>query len=120
MICHLMLLCTTPNAFSFLHSYLELADWVLEVAVHSARDDGEWDSEIDSNSLRSGEIRISFPEGKIHAKGAGLHSKPKVTTISATPAIATKTVTAQDVYQAGPQQNSVGVELKALSSRWKD
>lgn len=96
--------------------------------MRSARDDGEWEREMDNagSSLKSGEIRITMNQPakgapvRIQARGAGIPKKsngrPKATPIDAVPAIATKTVKAQDVYQAGAQQNNVGVELKSLSS----
>ena len=107
--------------------YLELADWVLQDAVRSAKDDGEWerDGALDEScsSLRSGEIRITVEKSdnggaRLQAHGAGFQKKkaekPKVTSMDAT--IATKTVKAQDVYEAGEQHNNYGVELKPISS----
>jgi len=109
---------------------------VLKDAVRSARDDGEWEQEMDHCSLRSGEIRITFNKStvpvKIHTQGAGIqprtttsnkmktsehnkNSKPQVTSIDAV-TIATKTARAQDLYQAGEQHNNFGVELKSLPS----
>lgn len=79
----------------------------------------------DSSLLRSGEIRIiSSASGKIQAKGAGIlpaggnnSSGNKPIKANAVPAIATKNVKAQDVYQAGVQHNTCGVELKSLTTK---
>ena len=117
---------------------MELADWVLKDAVRSAKDDGEWEREMDSCSLRSGEIRIvmnmekGIPMG-FATQGAGIQplskegekkkqetAKPKVTAYEDIPAIATKTVKAQDIYQAAPQHASFGVELKPLATDKKE
>ena len=101
--------------------YLELADWVLADAIRSAREDGEWDEmDVPETTLRSGEIRIclaSSSSGRIlQTKGAGIVSSRPIQA-NAVPAIATKTLKAQDVYQAGVQQNTCGVELKSFTSK---
>jgi hypothetical protein len=134
--------------FSFINSYLELADWVLQDAIKSAREDGEW--ERDMNVLKSGEIRITLERGVAPKwQGAGIQPKkttppPVLSTVQSgeeetnkdeadetalpckkkqplpkkhVPAIATKTVKAQDVYQAVPQHDAFGVELQSLSSK---
>lgn len=104
--------------FTFLtfyyNSYLELADWVLKDAVHSAKEDNEWEEDFDANALRSGQIRITLNKhGAFHAQGAGLSPKssydeddrvatlptPKPTPESQAPDIATKTVKARDLYK---------------------
>lgn len=116
-------------------SYLELADWELKDAVRSARDDREWDKEIDANVLKSGQIRLTLSkESGFRAQGAGIPrykqasipeeceepiavEKPTVVKPlprSAIPAIATKTIKAEDMYNAAPQHNNYGVELKEL------
>jgi hypothetical protein len=56
---------------------LELADWVLRDAIRSAKEDGEWEREMDHFSLRSGEIRITPKMSKgipigFDTKGAGI------------------------------------------------
>lgn len=133
-------------------AYLELADWHLADAMRSAREDNEWEQEMDggTEALRSGQIRITLNGGRLQAAGAGMvqpatgatgattntsHlevpdspsagstrsavvTPPRewkcVTNPEALPDIATKTVKAQDVYQAATQHESYGVELKAL------
>lgn len=93
---------------------------MLADAIRSAREDGEWDEmDVLETSLRSGEIRIclaSSSSGRIlQTKGAGIVSSRPIQA-NAVPAIATKTLKAQDVYQAGVQQNTCGVELKSFTS----
>jgi hypothetical protein len=132
-----------PNRLSLSRyiSYLELADWILKGAVRSAREDNEWEHEMDTSAFKPGEIR--YTKGKMgwNAKGAGIKStnsrdKQKVeeleelkekelqkTTIvayEAIPAIATKTVKAQDVYKAAMQHDSFGVELQPLITTTKE
>jgi hypothetical protein len=102
------------NDFSH-HRYLELADWVLKEAVLSAKEDREWEQEMDSCFLKSGEIRITMnmrggvPVG-YSTQGAGIKSKgtreeeakkkpAKLKASTDIPAIATKTVKAEDVYK---------------------
>lgn len=104
--------------------YLELADWVLKDAIRSAKEDREWEKDIDSCSLKSGEIRITMnmkggvPVG-YSAKGAGIQSKEskdlqekkkksvKLTPTTDIPAIATKTARAEDVYKVRSDEKSV-------------
>ena len=102
---------------------------MLQDAIRSAREDGEWEREMDNFSLRSGEIRITPKMSKgipigFDTHGAGIQpatpkkaksdQKAQVTSYKSVPAIATKTVKAQDVYMAVPQHNSFGVELQPL------
>lgn len=91
--------------------YLELCDWDLHDAVRSAREDGEWEKEtVDQNQPTGGNIRITVkcqegvPLG-MTTIGAGIQpraqpSPSRVETViyEGVPAIATKTVTPQDVY----------------------
>jgi hypothetical protein len=111
--------------------YLELDDWILKDAVRSAREDNEWEQDIDANELKSGEIRFTMNKMGLHAAGAGIRKnggvepkefkakdekmtvveKPKVIAYEGIPAIATKTVKAQDVYKAAQQHDNVGLEL---------
>ena len=107
------------------HRYLELADWELQEALQSAKEDREWEQEeSQGEELKSGQIgvRINFDGGKplLNLKGIGkstknaligkkkqndgedqsYNSKPKqkVVVYSTPPAIATKTVMAQDLF----------------------
>jgi hypothetical protein len=62
----------------------------------------------------------------LHAAGAGIRKnveakaeprderKPKIIAYEGIPAIATKTVKAQDVYKAAQQHDNVGLEMKPL------
>jgi hypothetical protein len=104
------------------HRYLELDDWVLKDAVRSAREDNEWEQDIDANTLKSGEIRFTMNKMGLHAAGAGIRKnvepeepkdekKPKVIAYEGIPAIATKTLKAQDVYKAAHQHDNAGLEL---------
>jgi hypothetical protein len=110
---------------------LELADWVLKDARRSAKEDGEWEREMENFSLRSGEIRITSKVKKgilvgLETRGAGIHSptqKPKktqVTPYAEHPSISTKTVTAQDIYSAVPQHNNFGVEMQSFGTAKHD
>lgn len=120
-------------------SYLELADWDLKSALRSAKEDNEWEKEMDENSLRSGEIRITMNAEGFNARGAGITRSPsfageqqsattsptttpakKRTPVkpidrSAIPAIASKSVKALDVVNAAHQHDNYGVELATLS-----
>ena len=59
-------------------SYLELSDWELKGAIQSAKEDVEWEHEMEGadtnqSSLKSGEIRItSSQDGGLQAQGAGI------------------------------------------------
>jgi hypothetical protein len=128
-------LCTSTATLSQ-NRYLELADWVLTDAVRSAREDNEWEHDIDSNLLKAGEIRFTMNKmGLVHAAGAGIQptvggkknqraevdeektpvvEKPKIIAYEGIPAIASKTVKAQDVYKAAQQHDNLGLELQPL------
>lgn len=103
----------------FLRSYLELADWELKVALQSAKEDKEWESEVSGeDALKPGQIGVcvNFKSGKpnLSLKGTG-HSprraelnatvsaskpkaKQKVIVHTKLPAIATKSAVAEDMY----------------------
>ena len=93
---------------------------------------------MDDNSLKSGEIRIKVNSaGFFKARGAGIpqsaapakeeaSSSPSTTPMkkrtpvkpiskAAIPAIASKTVKAEDVVNAAAQHDNYGLELKTLS-----
>jgi len=125
------------------YRYLELADWNLKEALKSAKEDNEWEREMDGSTLKSGEIRITMNSEGFNARGAGIVRLPslgvtkekesgdesssppstpakKRTTVKpiskyAIPAIASKTVKAEDVVNAAEQHNNFGVELKSFS-----
>lgn len=106
-----------------------MADWVLEEALQSAKEDREWEkTELDG--LKSGEIRIRIKHGKVpvgYFKGAGIPTKEKIeehgsdnknpVPTTNVPVIATKSVNPQDVYRASPQHNQFGVELQTFTCR---
>jgi len=123
-------------------AYLELADWNLKEALRSAKEDNEWEREMDGGTLKSGEIRITMNAEGFNARGAGITRLPalgatkekesgddssppsspakkrtpvKPISRSAIPAIASKTVKAEDVVNAADQHNNFGVELKSFS-----
>lgn len=96
-------------------------------ARRSAKEDGEWEREMETFSLRSGEIRITSKLKKgifvgLETRGAGIQplapkaKKTQVTPYSEHPTISTKTVTAQDIYSAVPQHNNFGVEMQSLGT----
>ncbi|GAX27031.1 hypothetical protein FisN_9Lh347 [Fistulifera solaris] len=108
-------------------AYLELADWVLEDALQTAKEDREWEK-TEQDDLKAGEIRIRIKHGEFpigYFKGAGIQqkeikekvtsNKTKVVPTTSIPAIATKSVNPQDVYKASLQHNQIGVELQTLS-----
>jgi LysM repeat protein len=120
--------CPSRSHLCVLYRYLELSDWVLKDAVQSAKEDKEWEREMDASTLKSGEIRITMNMNnqagvpRFNAQGAGLHPKNKVqkeekvqVQVQVMPAIATKTVKAQDVYKASTQHSQIGVELQPLT-----
>ena len=112
-------------------SYLELADWDLKEALQSAKEDREWEKEEAQNDeLKSGQIGVSirYKGGKplVDLKGIGKSNKDtlpkvsnetpmndhipektitkqKVIVYSAPPAIATKSVRAEDLFNVSTQ-----------------
>jgi hypothetical protein len=122
-------------------SYLELADWNMKEAIRSAKEDNEWEREMDSNSLKSGEIRITVDKDGLKAKGAGIVFSPRKGTTgsqeesqgkaesakkkthvkpiskAAIPSIASKTVKSEDVVNAASQHGNYGVELSTLPAK---
>ena len=128
--------------------YLELADWQLSDALKSAKEDWEWESDVDgeidekeSKSLKSGQIGIKVGfNGKIptiNLRGTGHASRllmkkskkaigdinkiisknEEVEVHSRPPAIASKSVLAEDLYKAAPQHESYGFELQPITKR---
>jgi hypothetical protein len=109
---------------------LELADWNLKDAIKSAKDDREWEKEIDhQSSHKSGEIRIAVnmregvPVG-FATKGAGIvPTQPKETAQKEPAATTTRNIqttpnmNVQDVFEAMSQHNNFGVEMKALGDK---
>lgn len=93
-------------------AYLELADWELKEAMRSMKEDREWQKEdCNEDDLKAGQIgiRINFKGGrpKLRLKGAGqspnreegkLKQKQKVVVHSKPPAIATKSVLPEDLW----------------------
>lgn len=105
---------------------MELADWELKEALQSAKEDREWEKEeeVQGEELKSGQIgvRINFQGGKplLNLKGIGQTTKNAITKLkgdvseeekstssekktqvivySTPPAIATKSVLAQDLF----------------------
>ena len=103
--------------------YLELADWELKEALQSAKEDREWEREgdEDKDALKSGQIsiKVNMKGGRavgLRMKGTGHNPKgsqlddpeqaepeqPKkkktIVVHAKLPAIATKSVLAEDVY----------------------
>ena len=114
----------------------------MKEALRSAKEDNEWEREMDGCTLKSGEIRITMNSEGFNARGAGITRSSSLATKekesgdessspasspakkrtpvkpiskSAIPAIATKTVKAEDVMNAADQHNNFGVELKSFS-----
>jgi hypothetical protein len=57
---------------------LELADWILKDAIRSAKEDHEWEREMDDSTvLRSGQIRITMDNkrGCLYTQGAGINKR---------------------------------------------
>lgn len=99
-----------------INSYLELADWELKEALQSAKEDREWEKEEGTeDGLKSGQIgiNINFNGGKtlLNLKGIGRSpkksekaqdsppkAKQKVVVHSHPPAIETKSVLTQDLF----------------------
>lgn len=100
--------------------YLEVADWDLADAIKSAREDVDWDRDIVASGL-SDSIQITVnlqpPQDDDMNKEAGQPPSTKVTDpvkYDDLPAIATKNVRPQDVYNAAPQHQGFGVELQSF------
>lgn len=101
-----------PNIRFF--RYLELADWDVEEAVRSAQEDHEWEKDVEVvKPTKNKDIRITvkLQDGipvDFAATGAGLvqpqgnnddkKKNKKLTVFDGVPAIATKSVRPQDVY----------------------
>ena len=86
----------------FIHRYLETNGWIVEDAIRSATEDGEWERDL-METRNSNHIEIKVVNGEFTAKGAGLkNQKPERLKMmlysDGMPAIATKTVRPQDVY----------------------
>lgn len=130
--CHILLkfaMTCGLSVLTFVLSYLELADWVLEDALQAAKEDREWEK-TDQDDLKAGEIRIRIKHGEVpvgYFKGAGIQQKEikeeatpdktKLVPTTNVPAIATKSVSPQDVYKASPQHNQFGVEMQPITRR---
>jgi hypothetical protein len=86
-----------------------MADWDLEDAIQTAKDDCDWEHEDVESSPNSNNIRITvkWKDGipmDLQATGAGLKPQPpsvptRPIPIDGLTAIATKTVRPQDLYQ---------------------
>jgi hypothetical protein len=105
--------------------YLEQADWVVEDAIQSALEDGDWEQEVeDGRRRKGGEIRIKVhvekgvpvgfrahgagdqePYGKMEGKMESVASGVDMTIYEELPAIATKDVSHQDVYEVCSNQS---------------
>jgi hypothetical protein len=82
--------------------YLESNGWIVEDALRAAMEDGEWEKDL-IETRNSNDIEIKVVNGQFIAKGAGL-KKQKTEALKmmlysdGIPAISTKTVRPQDVY----------------------
>ena len=82
-----------------------MSDWNLEDAIRSAKEDGDWEQDVEPES-GSIHISVKLQNGipvDFQATGAGLKPQPKAVptkpvTYDGLPAIATKNVRPQDVY----------------------
>jgi hypothetical protein len=89
-------------------------DWNLDDAIRSAKEDGDWEQDVEPES-GSIHISVKLQNGipvDFQATGAGLKPQPKAVstkpvTYDGLPAIATKNVRPQDVY-------NVSVHLLAM------
>jgi len=97
--------------------YLELSDWVVENAIQSAREDGEWETNVQTEQRGEATLTVQVKEGlPVDVRStSGKSSSSRPTRFSDLPAIANKDVRPQDVYNAAPQHNGFGVELQELS-----
>jgi hypothetical protein len=94
--------------------YLDMFDWNLDDAIRSAKEDGDWEQDVEPES-GSIHISVKLQNGipvDFQATGAGLKPQPKAVstkpvTYDGLPAIATKNVRPQDVY-------NVSVHLLAM------
>lgn len=90
---------------------MELADWVLDDALQSAKEDQEWEAEVEC-PLKAGQICFTRDRGGRcwNTHGAGIRSTlsndetdiataVKPISKSDIPAIATKTMKAEDAYR---------------------
>lgn len=109
-------------------SYLELADWVLEDAIHSAWEDGEWQKEdVKTSNKCGGDIRImvnlkngvpigfraqgagdTVPYGKFDSRNSSPVDSDRIESVASgvdmtiyedIPTSVSKNVSAQDVYK---------------------
>jgi hypothetical protein len=95
------------------NSYLEMADWDLEDAIQTAKDDCDWEHEdVESSPNNSIRITVKWKDGipmDLQAIGAGLKPQPPSVPTRPIPvdglsAIAIKTVRPQDLYQVRPYE----------------
>jgi len=129
------------------YRYLELGDWDLKEALQSAREDKEWEQDIDTCALKSGEIRITMnmkggvPVG-FATQGAGLSGnkekkEEEAKAVKELPRIASKCSDSDDLVnvsapsrrekrytrnlthltQAASEHGNFGVELKPIRKR---
>ncbi len=85
--------------------YLEMSDWDLEEAIRSAKEDGDWEQDVEPESGNI-HITVKVKDGipfDLQTTGAGLKPQPKTVstkpvTYDGLPAIATKNVRPQDIY----------------------
>ena len=111
---------------------MEIADWILEDAIESARTDGEWEREVEDDRKKAGDIRISVnveqgrPVG-FRAQGAGvLHAYGKMgsmasgvdmTIYEGVPTATSKDLSEHDIYEV--RTASSGIEAFTLFAQSK-
>ena len=103
-----------PQLVTGTRRYLDMFDWNLDDAIRSAKEDGDWEQDVEPES-GSIHISVKLQNGipvDFQATGAGLKPQPKAVstkpvTYDGLPAIATKNVRPQDVY-------NVSVHLLAM------
>lgn len=80
-----------------------MSDWEVAEAVSSAKEDGEWEKDVDCPKSSDIQISVKLRDGfpvDLKTTGAGLQPKSAATAPVAygLPAIATKNVRPQDIY----------------------
>jgi hypothetical protein len=98
--------------------YLEMSDWDLEEAIRSAKEDGDWEQDVEPESGNI-HITVKVKDGipfDLQTTGAGLKPQPKTistkpVTYDGLPAIATKNVRPQDIYDVSLMYARVCIAL---------
>lgn len=121
--------CLSLSCLSCCYRYLELADWILKDAIRSAKEDHEWEREMDDSTvLRSGQIRITMDNkrGCLYTQGAGINKRDTTPTQQGTDtstaptndtAAATSSSAAAHVNEGSDDRAAAGASVTSMFAR---